>query len=396
MPCSLCGDICRCSSPLDSAAALGWPTEPGPEVELAHPGAEMQEGCETISQSAHETALASGGDSEDPVEDGSAWRQEVAARLNRYHSRHKPRPPRYPSLRLHFEGAGPPRAAHGAPAASSTLPQVLIHNQALALEEFAASAPVPAAEPGISAAQVAPETSAFSPTEERSSPVAAVSAPLTAKIIEFPRSWTPPPVPLDQLAEPVFTRPRILEAPEFVPPPPALGGITIEPAPKPEFEKRPGIDIPLQGAPLARRILSALIDDLILATAGALFGFIFWKVTAIQPPRFQLIGLAAGFASLFWAVYQYLLMVYAGTTPGLRLARLELTRFDGSPAGRRLRRWRVLASYLSAISLGMGYGWVFLDEDSLCWHDRITHTYLAPVTSQRKRQAPGTPGDMPN
>src|ERR1700728_2348863 len=135
MPCSLCGDICRCSSPLDSAAALGWPTEPGPEVELAHPGAEMQEGCETISQSAHETALASGGDSEDPVEDGSAWRQEVAARLNRYHSRHKPRPPRYPSLRLHFEGAGPPRAAHGAPAASSALPQVLIHNQALALEE---------------------------------------------------------------------------------------------------------------------------------------------------------------------------------------------------------------------------------------------------------------------
>jgi hypothetical protein len=26
----------------------------------------------------------------------------------------------------------------------------------------------------------------------------------------------------------------------------------------------------------------------------------------------------------------------------------------------------------------MGYAWVFLDEGSLCWHDRITHTYLAP------------------
>jgi hypothetical protein len=26
----------------------------------------------------------------------------------------------------------------------------------------------------------------------------------------------------------------------------------------------------------------------------------------------------------------------------------------------------------------MGYAWLFLDEDSLCWHDRITHTYLAP------------------
>ena len=26
----------------------------------------------------------------------------------------------------------------------------------------------------------------------------------------------------------------------------------------------------------------------------------------------------------------------------------------------------------------MGYVWVLLDEDALCWHDRITHTYLAP------------------
>jgi hypothetical protein len=30
----------------------------------------------------------------------------------------------------------------------------------------------------------------------------------------------------------------------------------------------------------------------------------------------------------------------------------------------------------------MGYAWVFLDEDALCWHDRITHTYLAPVSPE--------------
>jgi hypothetical protein len=73
-----------------------------------------------------------------------------------------------------------------------------------------------------------------------------------------------------------------------------------------------------------------------------------------------------------------LLIVYSGTTPGLRLAGLELTRFDGTGTTRSLRRWRILASYLSAASLGMGYAWLFLDEDALCWHDRITHTYLAP------------------
>ncbi|HEV3305871.1 MAG TPA: RDD family protein [Candidatus Sulfotelmatobacter sp.] len=205
-----------------------------------------------------------------------------------------------------------------------------------------------------------------------------VTPAVTAKIIEFPRSWTPPLPAVDELAEPVIDRPRILEAPEIVPPPPALGGITIEPVQRPELEKRPGIDIPLQSAPLERRMLSAIIDNLIIAAACALFGFIFWKLTSIRPPLFQMAVGMAILAFMLWAAYQYLLVVYAGTTPGLRLARLELLRFDERRASRRLRRWRVLASYLSAVSLGMGYVWVFLDEDSLCWHDRITHTYLSP------------------
>ncbi len=383
MPCSLCGDICRCSSPEVPAASPRPQTERVSDSGPSSGTQELQEVCESNPRTAVETTLPRSG-AGDAVEDGSAWRQELSARLNRYHSRRKPRPPRYPSLRLRFEGEDSSRADNRVYPESSAFPQVLVSNRALALEHFTASGPL--VEPLTPReTQLATETPALPHVEPI--PDSAPSAPLvTAKIIEFPRSWTPPSAPLDELAEPVFVRPRILEAPEIVPPPPALGGITIEPVPQPEFEKRLGIDIPLQGAPLARRILSALIDDLILAAACALFGFIFWKLTAIQPPRFQMLGLAAGLASIFWAAYQYLLMVYAGTTPGLRLARLELTRFDGSPAGRRLRRWRVLASYLSAISLGMGYGWVFLDEDSLCWHDRITHTYLAPVSFRRSQQ----------
>ena len=171
---------------------------------------------------------------------------------------------------------------------------------------------------------------------------------------------------------------RILEVPEVAPPLPALGGITIEPAEKLEAEKRPGIDVPLQTAPLRRRLLASMIDGVIVAAASALFGFIFWKVTAVRPPKVQILASAAAILCLFWAAYQYLLLVYSNSTPGLRIARLELARFDGSSTNRSLRRWRVLASYLSAASLGMGYAWAFLDEDVLCWHDRITRTYLAP------------------
>jgi hypothetical protein len=317
---------------------------------------------------------------ESAPEDSPVWRQEIAARLNRYQARRKPRPPRYPSLRLRFEEEDPTPAGSGSSAESAAFPQrTTASHRALALDTFAGSA-TPAVE--IAASVPLPQVQASRGTAalRRAEEFSPTTAPTTARIIEFPRSWTPTPAPFDELAEPVLDRdrPRILEAPEFVPPPPALGGITIEPAQPPELEKRPGIDIPLQSAPLARRIFSAAIDGIIIATAGTLFGFIFWKLTAIRPPQFQIMGLAAGLAGLFWAAYQYLLVVYSGTTPGLRLARLELARFDGSPASRGLRRWRVLASFLSAASLGMGYAWVFLDEDSLCWHDRITHTYLAP------------------
>ena len=117
---------------------------------------------------------------------------------------------------------------------------------------------------------------------------------------------------------------------------------------------------------------------MIVGGASALFGFVFWKIALVRPPQMQLLTLAAGVPCLFWAAYHYLLIVYSGSTPGLRLARLQLTQFDGKSTTRSLRRWRVFASYLSAASLGMGYVWLFLDEDALCWHDRITHTYFAP------------------
>ena len=96
------------------------------------------------------------------------------------------------------------------------------------------------------------------------------------------------------------------------------------------------------------------------------------------PPLAKIAGSGALLIGLMWSAYQYLLLVYSGTTPGLKLAKLELHRFDGSPVPLRLRRWRVLTSVLSGLSLGLGYAWCFLDEDRLCWHDRITRTYMAP------------------
>jgi uncharacterized RDD family membrane protein YckC len=386
MNCSVCGEVCRCPlEPLPSALSQSSPhAESGTassfvgaletksvDQEVARISAAESAGLDSTGESA--ATSDSPAESTAQAADTLAWRDELSDRLNRYRARRKVRPPRYPSLSLQFEPADfstSPNVSAVSPSAFET-----VSNHALALDGMRHEPS--AAETEMQFRQSPAPEIASQPAHQ---PTAHSGAgPATAKIIEFPRfAWGPPAPPPDQLAEPVSERPRILEVDEVAPPPPALGGITIEAVEHPEAEKRLGIDIPLQSAPLGRRLVAALVDGLIIAAASALFGFIFWKVAAVRPPLVQMLGLTAGVPCLFWMVYQYLLIVYAASTPGLRVAGLELARFDGTSTSRSLRRWRVLAGCLSAVSAGMGYVWVFLDEDALCWHDRITHTYLAP------------------
>lgn len=351
MNCPRCGEVleegCRCD-PKTSAHGMP-PGAPEPSHQVAPP--DTPEGSSA-----------------------NAWRDELADRLSRFRARRKIRPPRYPSLSLPFDSA--PSTLDREPSAIQ-LPRSFqpVAESSLALDpagSFHARRDTRDVQPAMPV---------------KTSPSVLPEAKTSAKIIEFPRfAWAPPPPPPDQLAEPVIDGPRILEVPEVAPPPPALGGITIEPIEPQDPEKRPGIDFPLQSASLARRSSAALIDGLIVVIATTLFGLSFWKIVGVWPPRMQLVGLTLGILFLFLGIYQYLLVVYSGNTPGLRAAGLELARFDGTPTNRSLRRWRILASYLSAASLGMGYAWVFLDEDTLCWHDRITHTYLAPKKKSIRRE----------
>src|SRR5271163_2788986 len=102
MPCPLCGDICRCSANPQSIASPRWLPDADTSVVPAFPAGGEPAAKSPVLSLAMETSEA--GESQQCVpEDSTAWRQEVAARLNRYHSRRKPRPPRYPSLRLRFE-----------------------------------------------------------------------------------------------------------------------------------------------------------------------------------------------------------------------------------------------------------------------------------------------------
>jgi uncharacterized RDD family membrane protein YckC len=302
--------------------------------------------------------------------DPDAWRREVAARLSHYRARRRTREPRYPSLQLKFEsepGPAPEPTLRPAPSRvrEATEPVESVAVPRIRMEEPAG--PDSNFSPGFS--------SHSAPSFPRILP--ASSGEATAKVIEF-ASYAPALRALDELAEPVLDRPRIIEAPELVPPPPALGGILIEPVEEPASERRPGFEIPLQAAAMSRRMTASAIDATLVMSAFAAFAYVFFRINAELPALGKIAGAGALLLALFWSTYQYLLLVYSGTTPGLKLAKLELHRFDGSPVPLRIRRWRVLTSMLSGLSLGLGYAWCFLDEDRLCWHDRITRTYMAP------------------
>jgi len=292
-------------------------------------------------------------------QDSDLWRREVADRVNNYRARRRPRAPRYPSLQLKFDSPEPSSTAQTGPSQPTASP--IPSRLAVALQDSRA---IQREEPSIR-----PRTD-----DARRSDMAETSA----KVLEFPRSYETPPSAFDELAEPVVDRPRILEVPEVLLPPPALGGILMDPVEEAAEERRPGFELPLQAAPLSMRLLAGVIDSLLVASAFASFAYIFFRVTSIVPPLQQAAGISVSLIALFWAAYQYVLLVYTGTTPGLKLAGLRLNRFDGTAVPRRIRRWRVLASILSGFSLALGYAWCFLDEDRLCWHDRITRTYMAP------------------
>jgi uncharacterized RDD family membrane protein YckC len=280
------------------------------------------------------------------------WREELAAKMQSYRTRRKPRSPKYPSLQLPFE-MPLEKFESFSPASTEAVAW-----SALALE------PSLVESEQVDGPQFTPE---LVPT---SCPAETASA--TTNLLEFPRyaeapSWS-------ELAEPLIEQPRILDAPELVPLGPALGGILLE---APEGSQPLSTqDLPLHPASISRRSLAAIVDVAFVGSAAVLWGWIFSKITHEIPLRPQMMLPAAVLFTVLWLVYQFLLMVWSGTTLGLRACCLELVSLDGPIPKKKERRWRLLASFLSAASLMLGYTWALLDENRLCWHDRITRTYL--------------------
>lgn len=275
---------------------------------------------------------------------GDVWRQEVASRVDAFCARRgRKRMSRIPSLSLDFE-----RAARATAAAHYAVPEPQVDPPAELL------VPIP------------------------------YETPETSNVIEFPRITEAAAVPqlepvpyLDQLAEPVIEKPRILDAEE--PSGLLFGGqprpaITLEAPPEPDAEQDV---VPVaQGASLSRRIIAAAVDVCVIAIAVALFVTVFLHMAGTVPRTRAALVPATVLIVLLWAMYQYLFLVHAAATPGMRMAGLHVRTFDNLPVCRALRRWRAIAMVISGTALGLGFFWSLVDDRGLCWHDRITRTVL--------------------
>jgi uncharacterized RDD family membrane protein YckC len=237
-------------------------------------------------------------------------------------------------------------------------------------------APAPAFPPQLSAAEIEPQPAVQSrPRPKR-------------KVIAFPRQQGDPET-VDRLADPVLPdKPRILDVPEEIeafPMTPFLDGLQFEPATQASGRGPDHIELPFLATAISQRIYAALMDCSLVVTAAAVFGVIGHKMlpdlALTKPARLT----AALVPALLWAIYEYLLLVYAGKTVGMQVAAIRLATFKGRRPSLRDRRNRVLGLYLSTASLLMGLLWALVDVDALCWHDRMSGTYLT------KRESPNGP-----
>ncbi len=337
MACPLCGERCTCSF-------IEQPTAGGNQT--ASSQAALLVAADTLQDSEQQFLATLGELSQPPASNAAKqdsyrsdymWRQEVASRVDAFRARRgRPRRDRSAMMRFDFERA-------------------------------TASAVEPSHRPSP------PTDAASDPAREPPLLPVPPPVPIEAKVIEFPRSVA---MIAEELAEPVIETPRILEVPPEEIAPQSFGGVSLPTITLEQHRLAEQAPAQLRVAARGLRILGGLVDASIVLVAATLFVMIFMQIADTVPRTRMGLVLAVVIPVFFWAVYQYIFLVHANATPGMKIANLRLNTYDGKPATADLRRWRAIAMIVSCISVGLGFAWTWLDPDGLCWHDKITRTYL--------------------
>jgi uncharacterized RDD family membrane protein YckC len=128
-------------------------------------------------------------------------------------------------------------------------------------------------------------------------------------------------------------------------------------------------------ASIDRRVMAFAVD--FAAVTAGFMGFlvVFVASTPHLPTGLTAAALASVVYVALWVLYQMLFFSLSGATAGMLYAHIALCTFDDQNPTRSALQRRLAAWWVSLLPLGIGFLWCFVDEDNLCWHDRITRTY---------------------
>jgi len=147
-----------------------------------------------------------------------------------------------------------------------------------------------------------------------------------------------------------------------------------EPAPEPRSVV---VSLPaLRLAPIRLRMMAALIDSALVA--GAFLGAALAAIARIGHPLPMGIAKLSAIFGLLLAgmLYQAIFLALDEATPGMKCAGLSLYTLDNQYPARSQRCARLGALLLSLLPVGLGLTWMLFDDDNLCWHERLSKTYL--------------------
>jgi len=67
---------------------------------------------------------------------------------------------------------------------------------------------------------------------------------------------------------------------------------------------------------------------------------------------------------------------HGGQTLGMQARKIRITRLDGAPIHWRQALLRAVMATGSWLFLGLGFAWIFIDQNRQSWHDHLSRSRL--------------------
>jgi uncharacterized RDD family membrane protein YckC len=135
-------------------------------------------------------------------------------------------------------------------------------------------------------------------------------------------------------------------------------------------------------APLSKRFLAGLADAIVLLLGACVYALIFWRTGGHLTPGPLAISILVFIAVSIEFGYFSLLTALASTTPGLLWMGIEIRNLNGTRPTFRESFWRGFGYLVSSSALMLGFLWSIFDADNLTWHDRMSGTFLTPISQE--------------